>query len=320
MPCKFLSLTLKEIMATITFFIRTQSDDPKKFVSVRCRLVVSKKKQLFAQTGFKVIAGHWSKDNQRVRKIAEATYKDEVNAGLLALEKGITDALTLHTGEITKEWLASTINKINNPEAEENDKENELTLFSFIQDFIDNAPKRINPKTGNPVTYKVQREYSASFEYLKKFARKKRKTIDFDDIDLKFHQDYTAFLQSQTVSRKVDDEMVDVPMAKNTIGKKIQTLKTFLNAASEQGIKVNNAFKSHKFVSVKEQTDSIYLNEQELEAIEQLDLSPVLCAMTTTQKSDIENQCFISIFLRFWVTRLIFAPCLYAKKGIRAVV
>jgi len=260
-------------MATVNFFIRTSSDDPKKFVPVRCRLIVGRENQVFAHTGFKVIARHWSKENQRVRKVAEATYKDDVNSGLLDLEAGITSALASYTGPVTKEWLASTIKKINNPESEVKESSDKITLFSFIQEFVDNAPKRINPKTGNPVTYKVQREYAASFEYLKKYAQKIKRALDFKDIDLKFHQDYTAFLQNQKIKQKINGEIVEVPMAKNTIGKKIQTLKTFLNAASEQGIEVNAAYKSLKFVSVKEETDGIYLNEKELEAMEQLDLS-----------------------------------------------
>jgi integrase len=46
-----------------------------------------------------------------------------------------------------------------------------------------------------------------------------------------------------------------------------------MNEATERGLNKNLSFKSKRFVTVRENSDSIYLNEQELKALENLNLS-----------------------------------------------
>src|SRR5690606_7334890 len=57
------------------------------------------------------------------------------------------------------------------------------------------------------------------------------------------------------------------------IGKDIKTLKVILNEATERGINKNLQYKSRKFSTTSEQTDSIYLTEKEIKEIESLDLT-----------------------------------------------
>ena len=66
---------------------------------------------------------------------------------------------------------------------------------------------------------------------------------------------------------------VNKKLSNNTIGKHIKTLKTFLNEATEQGINSNIKFRSKRFRAAREDTDSIYLTEEELDQIYNLDLS-----------------------------------------------
>ena len=155
--------------------------------------------------------------------------------------------------ELTK-WLETIIDKHWHPE------KYRTTLFTFVQSFIDQAETRPNPKTGRPVCYKMRREYEVSFKYLKDYASEKKKNIDFKDIDLAFYNDYVQFLQKQK-------------LAVNTIGKKVQTLKIFLNAAKEENKNPYDYYRSKKFISMTEESDSIYLNETELAAIYNVDYS-----------------------------------------------
>jgi len=84
--------------------------------------------------------------------------------------------------------------------------------------------------------------------------------LDFDNIDLDFYYDFISFLEKKN-------------LATNTIGHKITTLKTFLNAATERAINKNLAFKSSRFVAPKEESDQIYLTEKDINKIKNLDLS-----------------------------------------------
>jgi len=106
----------------------------------------------------------------------------------------------------------------------------------------------------------MRREYEVSFRYLRAFAEKEGRIIDFKDIDLKFYEGFTKYLQDQK-------------LAVNTIGKKIQTLKIFLNSAKEEGLNNYDSFKSKKFVAITEDSDNIYLNEDELKKIYETDFS-----------------------------------------------
>lgn len=95
-----------------------------------------------------------------------------------------------------------------------------------------------------------------------KHSLKKKRTIDFKDIDMDFYHEFVEFLQKQ-----------EKKLAVNTIGKKIQTLKIFLNAASEEKKNYYTAYKSKKFVALSEESDSISLNEQELDTLYKHDYS-----------------------------------------------
>src|SRR5690606_10191303 len=59
----------------------------------------------------------------------------------------------------------------------------------------------------------------------------------------------------------------------NTFGKMIKTLKTFLNAAIEQGHNKNTAFKDKRFKVYQEEVTHIYLNEDEIQKLIDLNLS-----------------------------------------------
>jgi integrase len=104
------------------------------------------------------------------------------------------------------------------------------------------------------------REYKVSFGYLKKYATKIGKQIDFKDIDLKFYEGFTQYLQ-------------DEKLAVNTIGKKIQTLKIFLNSAKDEGLNKYDSYKSSKFKALTEEAETIALDEEELTKLYEKDFS-----------------------------------------------
>lgn len=258
-------------MATLKFFIRTETKNGK-MVSIRCRLRDGRDVSMFAKTGLKTMPGHWDKKNGLVKNIVDATYKDGVNSKLRKLKDHILDRYVNLTTPPDKDWLQEAIDNFYTPKKK--NKEKTITLFSFIQDFIDKAPTRTTPKTGNPVCYKQIREYERTFYYLKGYVAERCCELNFQDITLDFYHDFIEYLQSEkTATNKSGEEVKEPGLAKNTIGKKVQTLKIFLNAASDQGINNNRQYKSHRFTSISEETESIYLNETELQAIYDLDLT-----------------------------------------------
>jgi integrase len=65
----------------------------------------------------------------------------------------------------------------------------------------------------------------------------------------------------------------DLNMSTNTIGKHIKIVKTVLNEATEYGYNENREFQSKRFKVLREEVDSIYLNDEEIELIANLNLS-----------------------------------------------
>lgn len=241
-------------MATFTYLTRVSAKNAEKLVPIYIRL---RKGDLDfkVKSGISVRQDHFNNKNGELRNKSDFTNKPKIEKTLRELKSHILDELALYYGTFSKEWLEAAIDSYHNPV-----QAVEVTLFSFIQDYIDKAPVRVTPKTGRPVCYKQTREYERTFHYLKGFAKSKKTKIDFEDVDLIFYYDFVGYLQG-------------LKLAQNTIGKKVQTLKIFLNAANDVGIEVNHAYKSHRFTAISEETESIYLNEVELDAIYNLDLS-----------------------------------------------
>lgn len=241
---------------------------------VYVRLKYGRKIDLVCKADLLIKPDSWSNETQQARQRAEVFKgksgneeikgRPEFNDRIDVLRKAIEDGLMqAHQEDITAEWLKTTIDKHWHPE------KYEITLFRFVEDFIQKAETKPNPKTKRPVSYKMRREYEVSFQYLKDFAAHEKKQFSFIDIDMDFYDRYMQFLQDHTITTKKGQSR---KLAVNTIGKKIQTLKIFLNAAKDAGVNSNDKFKSRKFAALSEETDLIALSEEELGAIMALDL------------------------------------------------
>ena len=242
-------------MATITFF--TRSTNPDKKVNVRVRFRHGKKINIYAKSGLEVFPQQFSNEthniSQRVNYEDKAKDRKYLNSLDETIQKEYKDLKDLPTSY----WLNKVIDKFRFPEKYE---AKPITLFSFIRGFIDKAPTRVNPKSGRPVCYKMQREYARTFHFLKEFCIKKNREYDFKDIDLDFYEDFVEYLLSQG-------------LATNTTGKKIQTLKVFLNAATDKGVNTSLKFKSRRFYTLTEESENIYLTPGDLQKLYDLDLS-----------------------------------------------
>ncbi|MDR2824137.1 MAG: site-specific integrase [Prevotellaceae bacterium] len=208
-------------------------------------------------TGLKINPQHWNKRNSRARDLVECTTKDIINARLNQLEAE-TDKFVMHLKaegkQPTKENLRDFLNNLANPK---NDKP---TFADFINEFTSNGTTKINPTTGRYVTLRTVQGYQKFRDYFAQFEATQKRKYDFENIDLDFYEDFTAFLRK-------------VGLSTNTIGKSIRLLKTVLNEATEKGINQKTAYKSHRFKVVEEESDTIYLNENELNQLYNFDFS-----------------------------------------------
>lgn len=186
--------------------------------------------------------------NKRINSIE---YK-ELKAALDNIEATAKDVLRRLENDgqpITNELLTCELDKIY-----KSYKEVEVIktddLLSFIDDYIQNTDK----KKPTIKQYKIVR--NNIFEY----AELMRKRPTFDDIDLDYYLGFVEFLTAKRYSP-------------NTIGSRVKGLKLFMNEAYERDLHTNLDFKKKRFSKPKEETNSVYLNNDELLKIYNCDFS-----------------------------------------------
>jgi integrase len=256
--------------AKIKFFIRIAKSKTinSNDANIRVRFSNGRQFDLTALSNFQINPDFWNNDKGVVRQRAEFADSKYLQNKLDDLASLIKKEFqnTPDNSNINNEWLTDAIDKFSNPDKYLQENTN---LFGFIQHFIKNSDKRVNPDTGNPVTYKMKREYEVTFKYLKEYAIEYGEP-DFVDIDLEFYQRFIDFLRNYKIEMK--DKTIK-NLSNNTIGKKIQTLKIFLNAATEQGINHYQKYKSRSFKAISEESDNIYLTKEELTKFYEYDFS-----------------------------------------------
>lgn len=260
----------------VRFFIRTTKKSKEKPVKIRVRLRDGEAIDLYGNTGQIISPDKWNAKRERPKFNAftgsDTSEYDRLNGLLNDLDQAIRKAYN-HVPvkhELGNDWLQDIIDRTLYPE----NYDQHLSLFKFIEKFIFDSQTKPNPKTGRPVSYKQRRLYEQTYNDLKAFCEQERngKELEWNDIDLDFYHDYMNYLNTKKIKNK-DGRVVQTGLATNTIGKRIQTVKIFLNAANDAGYEVNQAFKSHRFKALSEESQSIYLNESELQMMFDYDFS-----------------------------------------------
>ena len=212
----------------------------------------------------KIHPKNWNKDTKRARETKKFQEYPEFNTRLTNI---ISDIKTIfrryqndNDGKIPMpdlyKELLDTVLKAKPVKPEH-------TFFTYLQEIIDQSAKglRVNPKTGKAITKGTPKVYTTVQNHLLEFNKTSKINIDFETIDLEFYKEYTDYLINTA------------KLSANTIGKHIQTVKLIMNEETEAGFNKNMAYKSKKFIVLREEAENIYLNEAELKEIEKLDLS-----------------------------------------------
>ncbi len=211
-------------------------------------------------TGYKVNPKNWDKTNQRIRAVSTIKNREKVNSDLMHFSSEFTKAISELEEEqkSEREILKSLLQKIIRGEG--NTSVDIKTFFQFADDFIyhkESQSKNLSNVKLSPITV---RSYKQTVNRIKDFDSDSKFGVDFNTIDLKFYYTFVQYLEKGNYST-------------NTIGKHIKNLKTILNAATEDGYNTNLKYKHRDFKAVSKESVSIYLTEDEIEAIYNVDLS-----------------------------------------------
>jgi integrase len=253
-------------MGAVNFYLKKA--EASGFSLIYLQFKYSGNKLLFS-FGQNIKSTNWNKKKQRVKSntITTADGKYSLNDLLDNLEK---ECLRAYHAELKngipqpskiKSYLFDFINQ---------NKENPTnSFFGLAQRFISNEIKHkgVGKVPGTLKTYKV------IVRHLKDFEQKKRYPISFQSITLDFLYRYLTYLE--TIPRKHDPVTGEVKkgLARNTIAKHVQVIKTFMNEAVSLGYTNNLQYKHKNFTAKWEPTDAVYLKDAEIMKLYRLDLS-----------------------------------------------
>jgi site-specific recombinase XerD len=139
-------------------------------------------------------------------------------------------------------------------------------FLSFIEFYIDQCNKGlIRNSKGLLLSPGTVRSYGMTKVILKKYSANRHEKLTFDSINMDFYNDFVEYLNKAEHQRG--------KYKPNVIGKFIKQIKAFMRYAYENHYTQNREFERKGFKVFKEDVETIYLNEEELEALYNLELS-----------------------------------------------
>ncbi|MCL2028126.1 MAG: site-specific integrase [Bacteroidales bacterium] len=261
-------------MATVKAFIRTSTGGKDKPVNVRFRLSDGRNIQLFHKSEITVTPDRWDEKQQKIkaRCVIDETQRKEFDT-VVDNRKAIIKSIYLEKGKaITSDMLDAEVEKALNPELYEVKPQ---TLFQFTAEFIETAPDRKDRKTGRLLSYNNIQNYRTTEKHLKAFAKSiRKKDFLFSEIDKNFYDKFVSYLQTHkvTIIKDGKPEVVTEHFTQNTVGKQVRNLKLMLNDAQAKGI-CNIPDLQKNFYVFREDVDTIYLSEKELNQLKNTDFS-----------------------------------------------
>lgn len=255
-----LPLTLPLYME-VKFFLKDKSKD-----STSVRAVVRHKGQRYQiAVGETVITKYWNEDKYRCRTVRDYPEATHINARLDdwsdLIETAINDfGLVVPTQKMVRDAIDEIIRKRSIDAGGVIDNEEEQYIVSFAEKYRDSSLKSERTKKG----------YTTTINKLKEFEKAHRIKLRFIDIDINFYNRFKKWMMESTYEKKKGSEPVHY--TKNYIGALFKNILLFMNE-SKGKVHDFTGFIDKDFKSEKEDTDSIYLTQEEIQKIYNLEIT-----------------------------------------------
>jgi len=169
--------------------------------------------------------------------------------------------LTYQRIQPTPENLKELFNKDFRPKQPEK-KKKQIDLNKYIDQYIKDLEngRRLTEKDKKRYTNGTIKNFKGFQVQFNNFQTDKHKKLNFEHITIDFYKDFTTYFTQKNYSI-------------NTIGRMVKNLKTIMRAARDEGLHQNNEIDRKQFKILKTEVDSIYLTENEVKSLYELDLS-----------------------------------------------
>jgi integrase len=234
-------------MAKVTFNLKKPKSESKTLILAMFRFYDY---VIPLSTGEQIIPTKWNFENCRPKPSRIDARAKNLTYKLNDIEKKMQKAYDDHYEKYKRIIVAELKNELRTiarPTVEESKKEK--TLIEIAEEYV----KLCNKK------YLTIKKYNTGINHLKEYEKSLKSTIYPEDITMVFYYAFTKWLEKQHKS-------------KNTIGSQIKEIKVFMNYANDRGYSNATAHMNKRFVVLKEESDSIYLTEEEILKIYNLEL------------------------------------------------
>ncbi len=261
-------------MAKFNFYLR----DPSKDGETPIILFISfNSKRLKYSTEKSIHPKFWNEKEQVARNMKGFAKAKIFNSTLSHIKTTAEKALELLENQLKRFPTTSELKEQIDLELSRNVEVSEAgQQYSFLELFDRFIEESINglrlTASGKRFDNRSIQKYRTVQKSLIKFS--KRYNLSFESIDKNFYNKYVAYLNREEKKVVNGKEVITKrSFSLNNVGKYIQVIKTFLTYATENGYNTNMFFQSKQFKAHKVPGFSIYLNEEEVRQLYELDLS-----------------------------------------------
>jgi len=262
-------------MSTVNFYLDKVQDSGKRpiFLVYQDR---GRKFKFFTKE--KVLPKYWDKKKQRAKNVSDAPEINDLLDHYESKLKRVERQLRMSNEEYTFEDVKMGFHQ---------KKEKKLSLFEYFEKLI----KQVK------ATHKVKslKEYRTVVNDLKEYQVFYKTTLTFEKLNMEFFSKYLTLLTEEKENTR------------NTVAKKLSTLRTLLNYATKAKVNTNLDYKDFKVKRIE--TEKSFLTKKELFKLYNLELSEnkrleqvrdVFCfgCFTGLRYSDIERLTFDDITTR----------------------
>lgn len=251
-------------MASFNFYLKDKKAEKETPIHL---YIWNHNQKLVYSTGKLIHPKFWNESKQNARDSKDFPQTKLFNNSLKFIRdvaEKIVLELELELGRIPapkelKARLDQELKQELSPSQSENSENRIPTFLELFKGFIEDSKDGTRlTASGKRLDLRSIQKYNTVYDTLKEFSKKYYLT--FESIDKNFYSKFVAFLNKKKYSL-------------NNVGKYIQVIKTFLTYATENGFNKNLFFQSKQFKAYKVAGFSIYLTEEEINAIYEKDLT-----------------------------------------------
>lgn len=224
------------------------------------------KQRLIYSTSQKIKPKYWNSTKHRAKQTREFSTYESLNNTLDNLAQTVKEA---HS-DLVNAKRTPTSYKLKDALDKSQYKEEygqKMTFLKFVAELVTTSNRKAN----------TLKQWKQTLSKLQEFKQATQTEVDFDTINMEFYNRFIQYLNkkgyTKIIKRKEQpDSITRKNYAKNTIGGFIKAIKIFMNEAVERNLTKNLEYRNRNFKVTEEQVEKIYLSQDEILSIYNLDL------------------------------------------------